>query len=660
MDKCCLFTLILNLTRNQYGMISVVGPAFVNREVTLKATPFHPWGCDVAWRYMMDGNTYVQTMNGADVKRYSEDGSFFLKWKASSEYNGSIFYAECSSNKTIRTTITSLNMKDIEGQCGALMILSPVVRGAEVKLGYFPSDQSIKRKDFTWKWKKDMHELQLRNGSYEEDVLSNYLYILTIFNFRETFEGSYILNCNSESYTNLVQLQISDKPSYPVLGPMSPDFITTECIYVYRDSDVYCQTELGTEPEPVQVLLLIGQDSFVLPESEGNKGSYRFHNVNLQMAGLSRQNVTCQVFYSALETPYEVHGTLCNVEKGNPPVLTLPEFLDGESSTTICDVHNAIPAPEIKIHVGTVLLADVDQTDIYNESSHTYTSRAKVTETHKTWNGKELCCTSRSKVDIGFKNVSICRNISMMYPPSDLSICVNKIHGYNNNVSVRFFSLSCETNQKSACKIEWSNDNGDLRNVHRNNWTYGKSGNYRSFSNVLYKVVQDSVGRTITCSTRCDYFPLHLNKKYKVSCSEATTISASVVTQQWHTLVLYVLSAALLLSLVTTLTVLLLWRFKPHAYEKFLHRRRPACTDPSINLYDAVQPSVHTTALHDLVRLKGTLSASAFENTSPRLGLEEHQVSSNKIDGHYDYIDSSFDVHDHGNHTPAGTYIHAI
>ncbi|XP_052806918.1 uncharacterized protein LOC128236102 isoform X2 [Mya arenaria] len=402
------------VARNPYGTLSVVGPAFVNREVILKATPYFPWGCDVEWRYIMNGTTIFQTINGTD-KTYSEDGSFFLKWNASIEYNRTEIYAVCLTNATIGTPLITLNMKAIDGHCGALMILSPVARGTEVKVGYFPSDQSIRGQTFTKRtWKKDMHEFQLQKGSYEEKLFSEYLYILTILNFTQNDEGTYSLYCNSSGNTGSVQLHISERPSYPVLGPKFSDFNTTECIYVYVGSDLYCKTENGTEP--VQVSLLIGNDSFVLAESEQNKGFYLFSNVQQKMAGLSRLNVTCQVSNAALETPYEVHGVLCNVEKGSLPVLTVPEQLHGERSSSICEVRNALPAPAIEIRVDKVLQANVQQIDLFDGSSHTFTSTATMTKTNTTWNGQQMCCTLKRK--FGLENVSECKNISMKCDPT--------------------------------------------------------------------------------------------------------------------------------------------------------------------------------------------------------------------------------------------------
>ncbi|XP_052806461.1 uncharacterized protein LOC128235699 [Mya arenaria] len=164
------------LARNNYGTVSVVGPAFVNREVTLKATPFYPWECEVEWKFRIEGSTQFQTMKGVHVKIYYEDGSFSLKWNASVEYNRSEIYARCSTNATIRSSLIFLNMKEIVGQCGALVILNPVVRGADVKLGFFPSDYSLRHKPCTRRtWKKNVHEIWFREGSYEEKMISEYL-----------------------------------------------------------------------------------------------------------------------------------------------------------------------------------------------------------------------------------------------------------------------------------------------------------------------------------------------------------------------------------------------------------------------------------------------------------------------------------------------------
>ncbi|XP_052805084.1 uncharacterized protein LOC128234704 isoform X2 [Mya arenaria] len=481
-----LFGLIC-VARKHYGTISVVGPAFLNREVTLKATPSYPWGCEVEWKYIMEGSTYFQTMNGTNVKRYSEDGSFFLKWKASIEYNRSDFYAGCSTNTTIVSSLIALNVKEIVGQCGALVILSPVVRGGDVKLGYFPSDYSIQQINTTRTWKTNIQDIELRKGGH----------------------------------TDSVQLHIPEPPSYPILGPKIADFNTTKCIYVYEDSDIYCQTENGTEP--VQVALLLGQDLFVLAESEQNNGFYLFSNVHQHMAGLSNRNVTCQVSNAAIETPYEVQDILCNVEKGSQPDQTVPEYLDGANSSTTCEVRNAFPAPVRDIHIGNVLLSDVQQTDLFNGSSHTYASTAKVTKTHKLWNGKEMCCTRKSIDDFGIADHSICNNISIKYPPSDISMSVSKKPEYSDSVSAYFMNLSCETNESNPpCVIEWASNRDDLRYINSGNWTYGEHGSF--VSNVIYKVTKDMVGGIITCSTRCNHFSSHLTENYVVSFSGDPTL----------------------------------------------------------------------------------------------------------------------------------------
>ncbi|XP_052804732.1 uncharacterized protein LOC128234515 [Mya arenaria] len=459
----------------------------------------------------MENGTLLQTINGSNVITYSEDGSFFLKWWASIEYNRSDFYAGCSTNTTIRTPLISLNLKDIVGNCGALFLLSPVVRGTDVKLGYFPSDYFIRLQTKTRRtWKKNIHDIQLQEGSCEEEMVSEYLYILTLFNFEERDEGTYTLSCSQGGNTESMQLHIQEPPSYPVIGPKSADFNTTGCIYVDQGSDLYCKTENGTEP--VQVELLFGHDLFIFAESKWNKGVYRFQNISQQMDGLSRRNVTCLVSNAATVTPYEVHGILCNVENGSQPILTVPEFLFGESSSPICEVRNAVPAPAIELRIGEILLANVQQIDIFNGSSHTFTSTATTTKTNKLWNGKDMCCTRKSKYDFGIKNVAVCKTINMKFPPTGISMSVNKTHDYNNNISACFLHVSCQTNESNPpCTIEWSSDNNNLRYIQRNNWSNGDSEGYRSFSNVLYKMTKNMAGGTITCSTRCDHFSSHFN-----------------------------------------------------------------------------------------------------------------------------------------------------
>ncbi|XP_052812034.1 uncharacterized protein LOC128239441 [Mya arenaria] len=514
----------ISAAMNQYGTISVVGPAFTNREVTLKASPFYPWGCDVEWKFLIENGSQLLSMEGVNnTTRYYEDESFFLKWKASTEFNGSIFYAECATNNTIKTKMISINLRDIVGSCGALGILSPVVRGADVKLAYFPSDLYIHRNTDTGRtWTHNLQDIQLQDGSYEERSVSKYLYILTIFNFKEKDEGPYDLKCNADSKTDSVHLHMLERPSYPVLGPKQLDFNTTQCVYVYGGSDFYCNTENGTEP--VQIVIILGQNSFVHEERNGGKG-YQIDNIHQQMGGLSRRNVTCRVSNAVLEKPFQVHATLCSVEKGSPPVLSVPEFLEGENSSAICEVRNAIPAPLLEIHVDNVLLGDFQLKYLFNGSSHTFTSTAKVTKSIKLWNGKQMCCVRKSKYAFGPKDVSVCKNISMKYPPSELSMLVNKKRSYRNNVSVCFFHIFCETNESNPpCTIEWSSDNDNSSYFDSKNWTNGEIGSYRSVSNVMYNVTKDRTGGTITCSTRCDYFPSSLTRNYTVYFSGVTTI----------------------------------------------------------------------------------------------------------------------------------------
>ncbi|XP_052785503.1 uncharacterized protein LOC128221093 [Mya arenaria] len=158
----------------------------------------------------MDGTTHFQTTHRrAFTTRYLKDGSFFLNWTATIQYNRSRFYASCARNQTIKTGMVSLNLTEIVGKCGALVLLNQVTRGAEIKLGYFPSTFSLVHETYTIQtWTKTNQDIHLREGYYEEENVSEYLYILTIFNFDKSDEGTYRLTCNVAGYTNSVQLQI--------------------------------------------------------------------------------------------------------------------------------------------------------------------------------------------------------------------------------------------------------------------------------------------------------------------------------------------------------------------------------------------------------------------------------------------------------------------
>ncbi|XP_052820542.1 uncharacterized protein LOC128246397 [Mya arenaria] len=138
---------------------------------------------------------------------------------------------------------------------------------------------------------------------------------------------------------------------------------------------------------------------------------------------------------------------------------------------------------------------------------------------------------------------------------------------------------------------------------------------------------------------------------------EATTNPELVVTQQWH-LVLYVVAGILLVLLVTTFTVFLFRRCKPHVYEKPLRPRRTAVREQSIHVYDVVQSDVETTALHNL---RG-VSARAFEHEHvPSLvDMEENEVRSYENVSHYDYVDTTPDHIDRRTNAPDENYIHAI
>ncbi|XP_052819674.1 uncharacterized protein LOC128245519 isoform X2 [Mya arenaria] len=255
------------------------------------------------------------------------------------------------------------------------------------------------------------------------------------------------------------------------------------------------------------------------------------------MDGLSIQNVTCQVFNAAVETPYEVHGILCNVEKDNWPMLTVPEVLDGESSTTICEVRDAIPAPLIEIRVGNVLLSDVQQTDSFYEISHTFTSIATVTKTNRDWNGKEMCCVRKCKADFGLKDVSVCKNISFRYVPT-LYLNTTSPVVLHPNITVTVKCFVDDMNNLGQWNLWWENENSTEIEAC-----------IKAEECLLTLNYTGNGDKTYICNAWKSNELLRNSLTVSSSMTdEATTNPELVVPQQWH-LVLYVVAGILLVYL---------------------------------------------------------------------------------------------------------------
>ncbi|XP_052803214.1 uncharacterized protein LOC128233537 [Mya arenaria] len=174
--------------------------------------------------------------------------------------------------------------------------------------------------------------------------------------------------------------------------------------------------------------------------------------------------------------------------------------------------------------------------------------------------------------------------------------------------SPKILNLTCHSGEPCIpCEIVWSSNSVYLYPISTSQWTSNSGSGYISVSNALYFITKYVDGKRIQCSVNCSNESSYsINRTYTISfqaVQESTTIYTSVVTKQWHTAVLCALSGTLLLALVTALTVLLFLRFKPHAYERFLRLRGPVASDPSRHVYDAVQSTVETTALHDIRRI---------------------------------------------------------
>ncbi|XP_052818543.1 uncharacterized protein LOC128244590 isoform X2 [Mya arenaria] len=206
---------------------------------------------------------------------------------------------------------------DIVGRCGALVILGPVVRGTDVELGYFPSDLSIKRRIDNGRraWKKNDHPIHLGGDSYKERTVSEYLYILTIFNLDETDEGTYMLSCNAYSNTDSVQLHIEDMPSVLSMSVKKiHEYNNNVCVWFLNIS---CETNISNPPCTIEW----SSDNDNLRYKQSNNWTYGkshsyhsvsnvLYNVNTYMTGGTITCSTiCDHFPFNLNTDYTVSSS---------------------------------------------------------------------------------------------------------------------------------------------------------------------------------------------------------------------------------------------------------------------------------------------------------------------------------------------------------------
>ncbi|WAR04137.1 hypothetical protein MAR_019506, partial [Mya arenaria] len=256
---------------NSCGTLTVMKPAFMNRNVTLKFIPQNRWISNIGWMYALELDTWFNTLYGLEehIRSTDHDGVFYdtISFVAYKECNNSLFYVQCNQDNTISNTV-KLHLHEIRPICGNLVLLSPEIKyGKNVEIAYYPSDTFVKKNNLyharTW-LNGPGQPIHFRNDTYKERKMSDYLYTLNMYNFMESKAGRYALKCGKSivSSTNWLDIHVTDKQ---LIGPT-----WDECIYGNAETTIYCNT--SRTAGKTHVTLSIGSDDFTMTQDESHPG----------------------------------------------------------------------------------------------------------------------------------------------------------------------------------------------------------------------------------------------------------------------------------------------------------------------------------------------------------------------------------------------------
>ncbi|XP_052804115.1 uncharacterized protein LOC128234126 [Mya arenaria] len=417
---CCLVLVGEGLLLpNSCGTLTVMKPTFMNRNVTLKFVAQHRWISNIVWKYALEFGAGLQTLYGLEERSTFDDGVYYdtMSFVAYKHCNNSKFHVQCS-HENITSNTVKLHLQEISPNCGNLVLLSPEVKyGKHVAIGYYPPDTLVKENDLYHErtWLNGLeHPVHLRNDTYKERKMSDYLYTLNIYNFTESKAGRYALKCDESivSSTNWLHKHATDKQ---LIGP-----IRDECVYGNANTTIYCNTSRTTGK--THVTLSIGSEAITMTEDESQPGLYA---VGLDVNTWRDHDgdiVTCNVSNDNYIHDQKSSAKLFYMEKGSDPILNMPEYIHDENTTVSCEVSNARPPASIEILVDNQAIIEAVKSDILDETSKPFACKASILKIDKNWNGKEICCRKNSVFNGLLEATCKTLNIKLLTQPLTFSL----------------------------------------------------------------------------------------------------------------------------------------------------------------------------------------------------------------------------------------------
>ncbi|XP_052806592.1 uncharacterized protein LOC128235838 [Mya arenaria] len=404
---------------NDVGVLSLLQPTFVGRNVTFEFTPYTPTTIgDIRWNYIKKNGSGVKALKENDLHvQHKEKSTLLTIPDVDSSFNGTIVYTSIGNTSMSALFELNLQVYTYANGCGELYFLSegPYFAGDNVWLGYFPSPRVAKETNAS------KYSVKLINGSNEnhtsieqaKGVLElaqvGHEFIFTLFNVKKNDRGLYWIQCLnriSGENSNAVYVSIKGKP---VIGPLARISTCRDCIVLKANetlAKVYCET--GEEYNATDVKFEIGVNQYDSIKLSRNR--FRLDTFEKPADALHQLNVICTVLVK--DRNASVKASIFVVGNPNgPPHLSAEEVLwEGDTVNITCTSSSARPPPLLKFLVGAT---EIDTNSIVsttlNDSTGLFTSVSRLHSFKREWGNKKMSCRQLPEVN-GLYNETVSSN----------------------------------------------------------------------------------------------------------------------------------------------------------------------------------------------------------------------------------------------------------
>ncbi|XP_052804845.1 uncharacterized protein LOC128234584 isoform X2 [Mya arenaria] len=526
-SRCCegLGTPAITV-KNDVGVLSLLQPTFVGRNVTFEFTPSAPTSIgDVRWNYIKQNGSKEKAIEEDDMRvQHKGNSTYFTIPDVDRSFNGTSVYTSIDKNRM--SALLELNLKVFThaNNCGELYFLTegPNYAGDNLSLGYFPSPQVAKMKN-TSKYSvklingsnDDHTSIQQAEGVLELDQVGQEI-IFTLFNVKKNDSGSYWVQCLngvSRKYSNAVHVSIE---GMPIIGPLTTLPTCRECIVFKTDQtlgQVYCKTDEEYNATNVKFEIgLFQYESIKLSRKEFVLKSYEkpadsFHQLN----------AICTVF--GIHRNISVKASIFVVVNPNgPPYLSAKEvILEGETVNITCTSSSARPPPLLRFLVNaTEIDTNTNASTTLDDSTALYTSVSTLHSFKRDWGNKNMYCQQHPEVN-GLYHESLSNNVYILYkyPPSRLIIVIQQ-----DNLSEVITATCTSMFADPACNVKWESTIKHFKYTVIKNHTFKEA----TESIISFSATYEDYGKQIRCSTECQYFKNALENATTVIFAKKPTV----------------------------------------------------------------------------------------------------------------------------------------